>query len=108
MSDAFSIHSTWTTWPLMSIPRMFEAWVRHDATAEHQHMVEPTVAELLDHPGEQGEMGTRQNRKPDRVGVLLQRRLGHLLRRLEQARVDHFEAGVAQRTCDHLDPPVVP
>jgi hypothetical protein len=28
MSEASSIHTTSTVWPLMSMPRMFPAWVR--------------------------------------------------------------------------------
>ena len=44
---------------------------------------------------------------PDGVDVLLQRRLGDLLGRLVQARVDDLEPGVAQRPGDGLGPSVV-
>ena len=52
-------------------------------------------------------MGAREHRQADRVGVLLQRGLGHLLGGLVQAGVDDLEPGVAQRPGDDLDPPVV-
>ena len=52
-------------------------------------------------------MGTGEDRQADGVGVLLQDGLGHLLRGLEQAGVDHLEAGVAQRPSDDLDPSIV-
>ena len=48
-----------------------------------------------------------QDRQPDGIGVLLQRRRHDLLRRLTQAGVDHFHARVAQRARDHLGAAVV-
>ena len=51
-----------------------------------QHVVEAPVAQLLQHPREQGEVGARQQRQPDGVDVLLQGGLGDLLGRLVQAR----------------------
>ena len=47
-------------------------------------------------------MRAREQRQTDRVGVLLERRFGDLLRRLEQAGVDHLEPGVPQRPGDDL------
>jgi hypothetical protein len=45
--------------------------------------------------------------RPTPVGVLLQDRLGHLLGRLAEPRVDDLEAGVTQGSRDHLGTPVV-
>ena len=52
-------------------------------------------------------MGAREDRDPDGVGVLLDRRLDDLLRKLVEARVDHLHPGVAQRPGDDLRAPVV-
>ena len=60
--------------------------VGDDAAAEHEHVVEPALAQLVHHPREQRHVRARQHRQADGVGVLLQRGLGHLLGRLEQAR----------------------
>ena len=53
-------------------------------------------------------MGAGEHREPDQVGVLLDRGLHDLLRRLVQARVDHLVPGVAQRAGDDLRAAVVP
>jgi hypothetical protein len=47
-------------------------------------------------------------REPDRVRIFLDGRLGDLLGRLEEAGVDHLEAGVAQSASHHLRAAVVP
>ena len=78
-----------------------------DAAAEHHHVAEAPLAQQLQHPAEQRHVRAREQREPDGVGVLLQRRLRHLLGRLVQAGVDDLEAGVAQRPRDHLGAPVV-
>ena len=65
------------------------------------------LAQQLDHLGEQGQVRARQHRQPDRVGVLLDRGLDDLLRRLVQAGVDDLDAGVAQRAGHHLGAAVV-
>ena len=52
-------------------------------------------------------MRAGQDRQADRVGVLLDRGLDDLLRRLVQAGVDDLDAGVAQRPGDDLRAAVV-
>src|SRR5205823_12205651 len=48
-----------------------------------------------------------EDAQSDRIDVFLQRRLGDHLGRLANARVDDFEAGVAQRAGDDLGAAVV-
>ena len=52
-------------------------------------------------------MRAAEQRQADSVDVLLQRRLGDLLGRLMQARVNDLETVVAQRTGDGLRPAIV-
>ena len=52
-------------------------------------------------------MCTGEAGQPDRIDVLLYRRLGDLRRCLSQARVDDLETRIAQRPRDHLGPAVV-
>ena len=40
--------------------------------AEHQHVVEASLVELVDHPREQRHVRAGQDREADRVGVFLQ------------------------------------
>ncbi len=61
----------------------------------------------LDDPTEVVLVRSAQDADPDRVRVLLDRRLHDLLRRLPQARVDHFHPRVPKRTRHHLRPTVV-
>ena len=68
----------------------------------------PCSREQLDHPRDQRHVGAGEDREADRVGVLLDHRLGDLLRRLVQAGVDHLHAGVAQGAGDDLGAAVVP
>ena len=49
-----------------------------------------------------------EDRDPDRVGILLDRRLHDLLGRLMEARVDHLHARIAERAGDDLGAAVVP
>ena len=70
-------------------------------------MFEVPLPEQLDDAGEQREVGTREHREPDGVGVLLEGGLGDLLGGLVQAGVDHLEPGVPQGPGDDLGPPVV-
>ena len=66
------------------------------------------LAQQLDEPGEQRHVRAGQHREADGVGVLLDRGLDDLLRRLVQAGVDDLHAGVAQRAGDDLGAAVVP
>ncbi len=52
-------------------------------------------------------MGAREQRETDRVGILLDDRLHHLLRGLVETRVDDLEPGVPQRSGDDLRATVV-
>jgi len=63
--------------------------------------------ELLDDQRKERHVRARQDRQADPVGVLLNRRLHDLLRRLEQPRVDHFHPRIAQRASDYLCAAVV-
>ena len=76
--------------------------------ADDDHVVGAARPELLHDLREQRHVRARVAREPDGVGVLLDRGLRDLLGRLEQARVDHLEAGVAQRPRHHLGAAVVP
>ena len=75
--------------------------------AEDQDVVEARSRSSVDDLREQRHVRAREHRQTDGVGVLLQRRLRHLLGRLVQAGVDDLEPGVAQRPCDHLGAPIV-
>ena len=68
----------------------------------------PLISEQLHHPRDQSHVCTREDREPNGVGVLLDRGLGDLLRRLVQAGVDHLHARVAQGARDDLRAAVVP
>ena len=64
--------------------------------------------EQLDDLGEQRHVRAGEHREADRVGVLLDRGLDDLLRRLVQAGVDDLHAGVAQGPGHDLGAAVVP
>src|SRR5262249_24063953 len=76
--------------------------IRDDPAHHHEHVVEPFLFEELHHTRADVHVGPGQNREPDRISVLLQRRRDNLLGRLTKAGVDDFPARVAQRACDHL------
>ena len=67
----------------------------------------PSGAEPVDDARDEGEMGARQQRQSDGVGVLLDHGLDHLLGRLVQPGVDHLEAGVPKGAGDDLGTSVV-
>ena len=50
---------------------------------------------------------TGQDREPDRIGVLLERRGNDLLRGLPKAGVDHLHARITQGAGDDLGPAIV-
>ena len=52
-------------------------------------------------------MSTRENRKRNRIDILLDRRLHDHGRRLMQAGIDNFEPGVTKSACDDLRATVV-
>ena len=80
---------------------------RHDAAREDERL-ETTGAQLVDHLGDEGHMGARQQAQAHRVRILLERGFGDLARGLEQPGVDDLEARVAQRPGDHLGAAIVP
>ena len=82
--------------------------VGDDAAAEDDDVARVALGEQLDDPREQRHVRAGEDRQPDGVGVLLDRRLDDLLRRLVQAGVDDLHAGVAQRPGDDLGAAVVP
>ena len=67
----------------------------------------PCVFEQRDDFRDQGHVGAGEDREADRVGVLLDHRLGDLLGRLVQAGVDDLHAGVAEGAGDDLGAAVV-
>ena len=73
-----------------------------------QHVVQPLFAQQLHQPRADRVVRAGQDRQPDDVGVLLQRRRDDLLGRLAQAGVDHLHARVPQRPRNHLGAAVVP
>ena len=47
-------------------------------------------------------MGARENRESNHVGILLDRSLNNLFRRLMETRIDHFDAGISQGARDNF------
>ena len=78
-----------------------------DDAADHDRDVGTALAHLLDHLRRQRHVGAREHRQADGVDVLVDGGRRHRLGRLEQAGVDHLEAGVAQDARHHLDAAVV-
>ena len=68
----------------------------------------PWSRQPVDHPGNQGEVGSGQQRESHGVGVLLDDRLNDLLGRLVEPGVDDLEAGITERPGDDLGTAVVP
>ena len=77
------------------------------AASEHDDVVGTPLPQLRHDLREQRHVRAGVARQPHRVGVLLDRGLRDLLRRLVQPRVDHLEAGVTQGARDDLGPAVV-
>jgi len=90
--DAKSAHST--------LPRLI-----HDDDAD---VVRALRAQAVEHASRERHVGPGENREPDHVHVLLHRLRDDLLGRALEPRVDHLEAGVAQRLHDDLGAAVVP
>ena len=57
--------------------------------------------------GTKRHVGTRQNREPDGIRILLNHRLDDLLGRLMKTRVDHLHAGIPKRPRDDLRATIV-
>ena len=76
--------------------------------SDDEHVLRAVLAQPLEDPRDERHVRAGEDRDPDRVGVLLDRGLDDLLRRLVQTGVDDFHPRVTQRTCDDLGAPVVP
>src|SRR4051812_39360220 len=74
---------------------------RDDPADDHRH-VDACVLELADHVGNQLHVRSRQDRQPDDVHALVDRRLGDLRRRQADPFVDDVEAGVPRAHGDLL------
>jgi hypothetical protein len=61
----------------------------------------------VDDPWDERQVGAGEDGEPDGVGVLLERGLDDLLRRLVQPGIDHLHARVPERSCDDLRPAIV-
>src|SRR4051794_14903931 len=81
--------------------------VRDDAAAEDDDVGGGPLAEQLEDATEQRHVRAGQDRQPDRLRVLLERGLDHLLRGLVEPGVDDLHAGVAKRPGDDLGTAVV-
>jgi hypothetical protein len=90
---------------------LFQPWdvfVRYDAAAEDDHVIESLLAREFYDAREQRHMRARQNRQADRIDVFLNSGGYNLLGRLAQASVDDFHPGIAKRSRDDFYPAVVP
>ena len=81
--------------------------VGDDPAAEDHDVGGVALGEQLDQPLEERHVRPGEHGETDQVGVLLDRGLDDLLRRLVQPGVDHLVAGVAQCPRDDLGPAVV-
>src|SRR5262249_50542484 len=73
-----------------------------DPADQKQDIVHLVLVEQFIHTRYYGVVRAGENRQTDDVHIFLQRRSDDHLRRLAQAGVDDFHAGVAQRTGNHL------
>ena len=80
---------TWATPSSLSTGMSASGMIPPD---DDQHVAPARVGQQLDHLGHQGEVGPREQRQADGVGVLLHDGLDHLLGRLVQPGVDDLEA----------------
>ena len=80
---------------------------RNRPADDDEHVVGAVRAQAVDDPRDERHVGSREDRDPDRVGVLLDRRLDDLLGSLMEAGVDHLHAGIAQGARDDLGAAVV-
>ena len=78
-----------------------------DAAAEHDDVLGVLGLEEVEHPLEQGQVGTGEDGHADRVSILGDRRVDDLLGGLVQTGVDDLHARVPQSACDDLGASVV-
>ena len=72
-----------------------------DPAAEDQDIISPLGPQQFDDTGKEVHMRSRQAAHTDHVHILLDRRLGNLLRSLTQASIDDLHTGIAQ--CQRQD-----
>src|SRR5687767_76886 len=87
--------------------KLRDVHVGDDAADDDEHVVQALLMQELHDARTDMHVRSGQDRQPDHVGILLQRRTHYLLRRLPEARVNHLHAGVSKRTGNHLGPTVV-
>ncbi len=80
---------------------------RDRSAHDDEHVVGLVRSQPLDDPRHEGHVRARQDRDPDGVGVLLDRRLDDLLGGLMETGVDHLHARVAQGAGDDLGPAIM-
>src|ERR1700722_3805610 len=78
-----------------------------DPACEYQHIAGAARGKSLDDARHQRHVSPGEDGQPDGVGILLNDRLGNLLRRLVQPGVDDLEAGLAEGARDDPGPAVV-
>ena len=81
--------------------------IRDDPANEHEDVIHALFAQERHQTGHDVVVRAGEDREPDHVGILLQRRRRDLLRRLAKARVDHLHAGIAHGARDDLGAAVV-
>src|SRR5438874_1766143 len=81
---------------------------RDDPADDDADVARAPRAQAVEHASRERHVGPGKNREPDHVHVLLHRLRDDLLGRALEPRVDHLEAGVAQRLHDDLGAAVVP
>src|SRR5256714_13990622 len=87
--------------------QLWDVFVRNDAAAEDDHVIESGFARQLNNAREQSHVRARQDRQADGVNVFLHGGADDHFGRLPQSRVDDFHAGVAQGAGDDFDAAVV-
>ena len=80
---------------------------RDRAADDDEHVLGLVRAQPVEDAWHERHVGAREDGHADGVGILLDRRLHDLLRRLVEAGVDHLHSRIAQRACDDLRASIV-
>src|SRR5277367_4078958 len=89
------------------IQQLLHVGLRDGAADDHRDVAGVRGPQRVDGARGQGHMGARQDRKPDKLDVLLQRDRNDVLDALANSGVDDLESGIAQRARDDLCAAVV-
>ena len=81
--------------------------VRDDSSQHDQHILHPALVEQRPQLRNNGRVRSGEDRKPDHIGVFLERRRYDLLGGLSQAGIDDLHAGIPQGARDDLRAPVM-